>query len=215
MQKTKNKGAPIMLEKIKKFGWGYILLFLLLLAVGVCLIAFNNTLEIVAVVCGVIMILFGIIYFVLTLAAKSRGVKYALKITVCAVALICGVVTAIFRNGAIEIIVSLLALFLIIDGAFKLQTTALSKRYSLAIWWLILIPACLTIIGGFVAMRISPSVSDNLPLISILLGISAIIDGAANLLSAFYIAKYESVMKEEIIDEYLLEKEADEDASKE
>lgn len=194
-----------MLEKLKKFGWGYVLLFALLVAVGICLIAFNNTLEIVALIMGIIMIIFGIVLFVLTLADARRGVKFALKITLSAVALVCGVVTAIFRSGAVEILVSLIALFLIIDGSFKLQTTSLSKRYNLAIWWLILIPAVLTILGGFIAMRISPSVSDKLPTISVILGITSIVDGIGNLLSSFYITKYESVRKEEILDEYLVE----------
>ncbi len=189
-----------MLEKIKKFGWGYVLLFIMLLAVGVCLLSFNNTLEIVAIVMGVIMMLFGIVFFILTLANKHRGVNFAFRITFSIIALVCGAVTAISKSDAIEILVSFIALFLIMDGSFKLQTTATSKRYKLALWWLILIPAVLTIIGGFIAMRISPASND----VPIILGITVIIDAIANLLSAFYIAKYESVMKNDIIDEYLI-----------
>ena len=161
---------------------------------------FNQTLEITAIVMGVIMMLFAIVFFVLTLADKRRGVKFAFKVSFCVVALVCGAVTAIFRTGAVDILISLIALFLIVDGSFKLQTTVNSKRYRLALWWLILVPTVLTILGGFIAMRFFSTASEET---SFILGFSAIIDAVANLLSAFYIARYESVMKSEIIDEYV------------
>ncbi len=189
-----------MLKKIKEFKWGYILLFLLLTAAGICFIAFNDTLSVIAIVLGVLLSLYGVVLLTLTLANRSRSAAFAFKIIICSAAIICGITTAILREGAMEIIASLICLFIIVDGSFKLQTTALSKRYNLVSWWFMLIPSLLCIAGGFIALRLTPRIAteDGVVLVSVLIGITLIIDAISNALSAFYISSYERNMKDEI-----------------
>ena len=201
-------GVFFMLKSLKRFGWGYILLFLLLLAVGICLISFHQALSDVALAIGIILLVFGIVFAVLTMADKRRGIRFALRMILALSAIIGGAVTLTFRTEAAGTLVSFLALFLIVDGSFKLQTTALSKRYGLALWWFVLVPAVLVILGGFSALRVDISTDEALRGVSLLLGITTVVDGIANLLSAFFVLRCEQLSEKETVDEYLREQEA-------
>ena len=190
-----------MLDKFKRFGWGYLLISLLLCAVGLCLVSFSQMLEVATRAIGIILIVFGIVYFVLNMAAKRRGIGFALRTVVVLAAVIGGTITAIPSTGAIEALISLLALFLIIDGAFKLQTTVLSKRYGIPLWWFVLIPAALVIFGGFLTLRYCGAWQSET--LSVLLGITALLDSIANFLSPFYLLSCDTLMKKEAVGDYL------------
>ena len=123
-----------MKEKLKNFAWGYVILFAILVAIGALCICFHNTLPYVAFGIGAIIALFGVIYGVLALASKDRGAKFAFKITVAVCSIVAGVVTMIFSKDAVDILTALMGLFLIIDGSFKLQSAAISKRYKSVGW---------------------------------------------------------------------------------
>ncbi len=187
-----------MKEKLKNFRWGYIILFAILVAIGVLSFIFHDMLVYVVLAIGIIMALYGIGYGIFTIASKNRGPVFAFRIAITVSSIVAGVITMIFCKSAIEILTSILGLFLIIDGAFKFQTTAMSKRYRSAIWWVLLVPAVLTIIGGFFIIKISPDGSDsNLKFISVLLGITTIIDGISNLLSAFFTERNDKLAAED------------------
>ena len=191
-----------MLEKFKSFRWGYILISLLIAAVGLCFLIWNETLKYLSIAIGVVTAVFGIVYFIINLAAKDRGGKFALRTVIAVCCIISGIITAIFNTGAVPVLVSLISLLLIIDGSFKLHTTAMSRRYHLLLWWFILVPAVLTITGAFFTLRLSDGINaDNIKTVSILIGITMMIDALGNLLSAFYISKYEKNMAKEISEE--------------
>ena len=80
------------------------------------------------------------------------------------------------------------------DASFKIRTTAMAKRYSLPLWWIILSLAALTIIGGFILLKHTP---EQVNVASIMLGIVFIVDSVSNFLSAFYVAAYEKREKAE------------------
>ena len=63
-----------MLERLKKFAWGYVILALVIIGIGVCFIAFSDMLAALAIAVGVTLAVFGIIFGVLTLARKDRSI---------------------------------------------------------------------------------------------------------------------------------------------
>ncbi len=170
------------------------------MAVGVCFIAWHNTLNTLAIIIGALVAVYGIFLVVAALASTARGAAYTLKIIMGIASIVCGVITIFVRDGAMEIIASLICLFCIIDGSFKLQTTALSKRYRLFSWWAMLIPSVLCIVGGFIALKMTPNIisDDKVTAVSLIIGITLVIDAISNLLSAFYIGKYERNMRAEL-----------------
>ena len=181
-----------MLGKLKKAGIGYTILGILLIAIGICFISFSNSLKVLSITIGVLLAIFATVYGILTIASTSRGVGFAFKITFAVIALICGVVTAVFNEKTIEIIVALIALLLIIDGSFKLNTAAISKRVTIRSWWIFLVLGALTIIGAFSVLKITP---ERTAVSSVISGLVLIIDGIANVLSSVYIPNLEKRVK--------------------
>ena len=187
-----------MIERTK-FGWGYIFLGALLSLIGICFISFNNSLNTLAICCGVILIVFGVFSGALTLASRDRGLLFGLKIALSVIFIICGTITAIVQTSAVEIIANVFCLLLIIDGSFKLQTAILSKRYRVVSWWIMLALSSVIIVCAFLLAKLSP---DSSKVFSVLTGVIVFVDGAANIFSAFYISSYNSNRS---IDAYIYE----------
>ena len=79
-----------------------------------------------------------------------------------------------------------IGIFMLFDGAFKLQTTIDAKRFGIKYWWLILTLAILTCACGFLLI-FNPF--DGIRIIAIMLGISLVVDGIQNLCVAAYTVK--------------------------
>ena len=199
-----------MFKKLKEFKWGYMIITLGLIAVGVCLIAMSNALVALAITIGCLLAISGIIFGIITLANKSRGFAFGFKIFFAAIALIGGVVTAIFNEGTVEILVSIFSLLLIVDASFKLNTTFMSKRYSLPLWWVILSLSITVIVGGFFMIKYPP---ESISVTSVLLGIIFIIDAVSNFLSAFFLAEIEKRQRRDFIAESCPATESESDIS--
>lgn len=178
-----------MSKKLNKFMWGYPILAIILAAVGICLIALNNSLTALAITIGTILTVAGIILAIVAIANKNRGVSFAFKVIFAAVCIVCGVFTLIFNKNAVEIIISIFSLLIIIDSSFKLQTSAMSKRYGVVLWWVILALSVLTITGSFILLKF-PFKSQEIA--SVWLGVIFIIEAVSNLLSALYVSAYEA-----------------------
>ena len=177
-----------MLKEFKKFMWGYPIIALILAAAGICLIALNNALMALAITIGAILTVTGIVLGILAIAKKDRGASFGFKVAFAAICIVCGIITMVFNKNAVEIIIAIFSLLLIVDASFKLHTSAMSKRYGVVLWWVILALSVLTIIGAFILIKFTPNNQENA---SILLGIAFLIDAISNLLSAFYVSACE------------------------
>ena len=197
-------------QKIKtKFKWGYPALALVSGAVGVCLLVLNNqSLEALAVTIGSIVALAGVVFGVNALSMKERGGKFALYIVMAVAFLVSGIATIITKTTIMDLIVGIFGLILILDGGYKFETTAKSKRYRAAGWWIMLALSVALIGGGYIAVRrLTVGWSGTV----YVLGALFIIDAIANLLSAFYLGyaeKRESAeLREKIIEDIKREEE--------
>lgn len=176
-----------MLEKLKSFGWGYILIAVLLSFVGISFIAFSGMLEALAIVIGIVLIIFGIVFGVFTLTKDARGGIFALKVVFAVLAIVAGTVTAVLNDAAITVIADVLCLFLIVDGSFKLTTSITSKKYSVFGWWFMLIVSVVTIVSSFIVTKLMTADGDRSAL-TVILGIIILIDALGNLISPFLMA---------------------------
>lgn len=173
-----------MLTKLKQVKWGYLLFAVLLFCVGLLFVAKNEALNYVAITFGILLAVFAAVYAVLTLAMRERGGSFAFRMLFSVLALCCGIVTAVFHDKAVDVLVMVFGFLLIIDGSFKLQTTVLAKRFRSAFFWIMLVLSCLVIVGGAVLSKI---VFERLSTQAILLGILLMIDGLGNLASLFFL----------------------------
>lgn len=187
-----------MLKAIKNFKWGYILITLVLAAVGICLITMSDALVTLAITIGCLLAASGIVIAIFAMVDKHRGVGFAMKIVLASLCLIGGIVTAIFNSASIEIIVSVFSLLLIIDASFKLNTTVMSKRCSLTLWWVMLALSVLIISASFIMIKYTP---EKINVTSIILGVIFIVDSVSNFLNAFFVTAYEKRQREDILTE--------------
>ena len=177
-----------MLDKLKKFMWGYPILAIILAAAGVCLISLTDSLKYLAITIGAILTAVGIVFAIIVIASKNRDVSFAFKVIFGSICIICGIITMIFNERSVEILISVFSLLLIVDASFKLQTSAMSMRYGVVLWWVILTLSVLTIIGAYRLIQFPFAEQESS---SIWLGVVFIIDAISNLLSAFYVSAYE------------------------
>ena len=184
-----------MLKKLKNIKWGYPVISILLAVIGACFITFNNSLTVLAISVGVILAVFGAIFGVVTISGKKRGFYFAVKIIFAVICLAAGIVTAVFRENSTEVLISLFSLLIIVDGSFKLNTSAVSKRYSVGGWWIMMILSAAIIASAFLLVERTP---EKESLTTTVLGIIILADAVANLLSVFWVAKNESAEKAEI-----------------
>ena len=187
-----------MLKKLKGFEWGYVIVSITLALMGICLLAMNNALKALAITIGCIVIAGGIALGIFALVDKRRSIGFAFKIFFAVSCLVAGILTLIFNKGAAEIIIAVLALLLIIDSSFKLNTTIMSKRYLLPLWWVELALAVATIIISFIMIKFTP---ENLSTASVMMGIAFIIDAISNIISPFCIYVYRARQKSESLAE--------------
>ena len=184
-----------MLKKLRLIKWGYILIGLTLSTIGILFMAFSSALDYLAISIGIVQLVFGIIHIALTISRTGRGVSFYFNVIFAATAIISGATTLIARANSIDIIASLISLLLVLDAGFKFHTAALSKRYNKFGWWFILALSALTAAGGYWMLKFTPS---EMLGISILLGITLVTDGVANIFSAFYLSSCERSEQERI-----------------
>ncbi len=191
-----------MFAKLKSLAWGYFLFALLLCGLGTIFLVFckEQLLEKTVLVIGALLAVFAIVFAVLTLSKKTRGASFFFRMTFSVLALIGGIVTMVMRQGAIDTVVTLIGLLLVIDGSFKLQTTVRMKTFFNPIWWIMLVISVLSIGGGFFLTKYFDS-ADSTTLLSVLLGLTLIIDGIGNLISMFAVPANAEAEKAEILAE--------------
>lgn len=198
-----------MLKRIREFKWGYIFISLISLLIGILLFSFgHDALDGLAIAIGITVILSAAILVILVIADKNRGFGFAVKIVIAIAMLICGIAVLINRESAITIIISIFGLVMIIDGAFKFQTTANSKQIHAFGWWILLILSITLIAGGYYSVSLPEREAAKY-----VLATAFVIDSIANFLSAFYLGfiekKSKQKMKMQILDE-MQEKESTE-----
>ena len=172
-----------MLKKIQNFAWGYILLGLVIISVGISFIIFNAALTYLAITVGAICAVTGIVFGALTLAKFERNLGFAFRVILALVGILSGTVTMILNNSAVGIIVDVFILLLLIDGAFKLQNAISSRRYSVHGWWIMLFLSVLLIVSVYLVSKLD---FGSAATYTVILGVEIILDGFINLITAFF-----------------------------
>lgn len=192
-----------LIEKIKNFKWGYISIALITAIISICFFVFNNdSLNALAITIGIVIILMAIILAFLTLASKARGFLFGVKIALSVAMLVTGVVAIVARDTTVNVMVGIFGLMMIIDGSLKFNTAAMSKRYKLWCWIVMLVLSVLLIGGGYFTVRLLTIENDATVYV---LGALFMLDAIANFFSAFYLSAGEKRVESEIREKILKE----------
>ena len=177
---------------------GYWLFAFTFITLGVCFILFTSqSIDVMCYLLGGITVFAAVLNAVITLADKAeRGVKFFVKLIVCVLALICGVITIVAKATALEYIVGTVAILLIIDGSFKLHTAVESRAVKIPLWWVLVVLAILGFAGNAYLLKFY-NVDQSKWLVAVL-GVMLILDGVLNLLTPIYLSVISRRQKEEI-----------------
>ena len=144
-----------LVKAIKNFKWGYLLISLILSLAGLCFIIYpNQSMKTGSYVIACAALIVGIILVIKVLANRKRSLSFAISVISSVLTITCGVVALIIPEEVFKLYPMFIGLFILIDGSFKLQTVINAKRYKLRMWWFLLIFALITIIGGFLIIRL-------------------------------------------------------------
>ncbi len=207
------------------FKWAYLLFAIMFLAAGVGFIGYpKQATDGVCIAVGIVAVLFSVFAMVMCLSGKKRGVRFWAQMITTGLGIVTGIVVIILScndlgAAVFRVLILILAVYMIIDGSFKLQTAILSRRYRSWLWWVLLVLVIAAIGLGVFALyhgaNLETLIEESLPqynedgeeikagsyIISRLVGISFIIDGILNFLSIIFLYKIEREQRNEVIRE--------------
>ncbi len=173
-------------QAIKNFKWGYLLFAILFFAAGLGFIMFpEQAMEGVRITIGVIVIAFALFSAAMTLAKKERGFRFWIKMIACIFGGVCGGF-ALFSADLFSYLLVAFGLLMIIDGAFKFQTSILSCRYKFWLWWVMLVVAVVGIGMGTYLVRREFDFDTELVFAAYMIGAGFIVESDLNFMSIAY-----------------------------
>lgn len=168
-------------KRIQTAKLGYIVLSILLCALGIVLIAVPDfSASLLCRVGGLILILFGLVK-IIGYCSKDLyrlAFQYDLAFGILLVAL--GVVLLLRPNTVMNVICIFLGIYILADALLKIQISIDSKAFGIRQWWLILAAAIITGILGFLLV-LRPS--ESVRVVMVLLGIALFTEGLLNLVT--------------------------------
>ncbi len=174
-------------KRLKTAKYGYIILSVLLCALGIVLIAFPGfSVSMLCWIGGILLILFGIVKIVgyVSKDLYRLAFQYDLAFGILLIAL--GAVLILRTDSMVHIICILLGVCILADALLKVQISIDSKMFGIRLWWMILAAAVLTGVAGFLLI-FRPY--ESAQAVMILLGISLLTEGILNLITVLTVVK--------------------------
>ncbi len=192
--------TPMRIAKI-----GYIITALILLVLGLLLTAFPHiSVKRIEKMLGIIMILFGIIrltgYFSKDLYRLAFQYDLQFGILILAV----GLLLLLKSSDVIQLLFVAKGTVLLADGLFRIQVAVDSRKFGIKHWWGIF---TLAIITSIAALTLTFMPSENDKVLTMLLGITLIIEGVLNFFTVITTVKIIKHQYPDFIDEDYLEME--------
>ena len=157
----------------------YTVMTICLIALGAALLfAPQLGLRTLCVVYGVFLIVYGVTklsgYFAKDLFQLAFQFDLALGI----VSIVLGIIIIKKTEYIIEILSTAIGIFMLVDGAFKIQTAVEAKRFGIERWWLILV---MSFVVAFVGILLLVTPFETAGMIVRLIGLNLSLDGILNL----------------------------------
>ena len=149
-------------------------------AMTICLIALGAALlfapqlglKTLCVVYGVFLIVYGV--------TKLSGyfAKFQFDLALGIVSIVLGIIIIEKSEYIIEILSTAIGIFMLVDGALKIQTAVEAKRFGIERWWLILV---MSFVVAFVGILLLVTPFETAGMIVRLIGLNLSLDGILNL----------------------------------
>ena len=181
----------------KRIKWSYVVLSAMFLLLGIFLVANPETsLIMICRILGAAMAVFGVMKIVLYFIREVEGVAIRFDF---AIGLFCVVLGALmlWRAPALTDVLSvMIGLLVLVDSVFKLQVAVDSRRMG-AQWWVTLVCTVVCLVLG-VLLVFNPF--NGKQVLTIMMGVSLIVDGVQNLCTVVYAAVFVKDVKAAVRD---------------
>ena len=158
---------------------GYIVMSIVFSVIGVLLIAMPDTsAKVIGLFVGIAMIVFGAVRLVGYFSKDLFRLAFQFDLGFGILMLALGVIVLTKPENLMPFLGVALGISVLIDSLFKIQIALDSKQFGIKSWWLIFAMAIITGIMGLILITHS---AVGAQLLTILLGISFIIEGVLNL----------------------------------
>lgn len=173
-----------MMDFIKRTKWAYILVSCALIVFGLCLVIWPNTsAQVICVALGILLALFGAVKLFGYFSKDRFGLAFQFDFALGIITLVAGILVLLHPAAIVNALPIVLGVFILIDGAFKIQTAIDAKRFGLSGWWVILVLALVSCAFGLL-LALNPF--EGAAALAILLGVSLMVDGIQNLIVVIY-----------------------------
>ena len=158
-----------------------------LILMGLCFTFFPEISALTICYCvGAVSIVFGIIKLMGYFSNDVYRLAFQFDLAIGIAMIICGAVIVIRPRMLIAMLPVILGILVLVDGLFKIQTALDSKRFGLKKWWISLALGILACVIG-ICLILDPFEGNKI--LTVLLGITLVIDGVQNLWMVLYTVK--------------------------
>ena len=166
--------APLRAAKI-----GYIVMSVLFCFLGVALLIWPNlSISLIGIIAGIMLIVFGLVKLAGYFTRDMYELAFQHDLAFGLLLIVLGVMLLVQPNRAMSFLCLILGISIMADGLFKVQTAFDAKRFGVRKWWLIL---TLGIIAGGIGIAAAFHPAQSARVLTILLGVSLLAEGALNL----------------------------------
>lgn len=166
---------------------GYIAISAIYCILGLILIIHPDfSAQVVAMLCGVALIVFGIVKIAGYFSKDLFRLAYQFDLATGILLILLGVIVMIKPDNFLNLLCVVLGITVLIEGLFKVQVAMDSKSFGIKRWWLIMALAVLSGIHG-VLLIFRPD--EGMSFLLVLLGLSLLCSGVLNLITVLTAVK--------------------------
>ena len=185
--------APMKTAKI-----GYIVMSVLFCVLGVVLLFTPGVSALwIGRLLGIGLILFGAIKLVGYFSRDLFRLAFQYDLAFGLLLMVLGIVTLSHPGDALSFLCVMFGIPVLADGLFKIQIAMDSRQFGIRNWWLVLVLAALTCVGGGVLVFLPMTVVRAL---TALMGLSLLCDGVLNLSVALCTVKIVDHQRPDVIE---------------
>ena len=181
---------------LKAAKYGYIILSVLICALGITLIAVPDfSVSMLCWIGGVLLIAFGCVKILGYLSKDLYRLAFQYDLAFGILLIVLGIILIWRTDAMIHLIGVLLGIFILADSLLKIQIALDSRTFGIRSWWLIMVEAVITAVLGFLLLFRH---YEGTEAIMMLLGASFLGDGILSLTTVLVAVK---IVKKNIVDE--------------
>lgn len=186
------------MKVFKRIKWSYVVLSAMFLLLGIYLVVNPETsLVMICRILGAAMAVFGVMKIVLYFIHEVEGVAIRFDFAVGLFCIILGALMLWRAPALTDILSVMIGLLVLVDSVFKLQVAVDSRRMGAHSWWVTLVCTVVCLVLG-ILLVFNPF--DGKQVLTIMMGVSLIVDGVQNLCTVVYAAIFVKDVKAAVHD---------------